>query len=123
MRFKFLLWLLSRLMIRAGRKNPEFAKKAAEKNAVIQISTGDGLAIRHFMFNNGEISSDPAGHEHPDCTVIFKNAGYGFSALLPWNKRLQVSGIQNGDIKVTGNFSLFLWFQSLGVLLQQRKKR
>jgi ubiquinone biosynthesis protein UbiJ len=122
MRLKVLLWLLSRLMIRAGKKNPEFAQKAAEKNAVIQIATADGQEIRHFIFSSGQLSSAPGGYDHPDCTVIFKNATFGFSALLPWNKRLQVSGIQNGNIKVAGNFSLFLWFQSLGVLLQQGKK-
>jgi hypothetical protein len=123
MKLKVLLWLLARLMIRAGKKNQAFAKKAAEKNAVIQISTADGVEIRHFVFNNGVVSSAPGGHDRPDCTVIFKSAAFGFSALLPWNKRLQVSGIQNGDIKVAGNFSHFLWFQSLGVLLQQGGKK
>jgi hypothetical protein len=123
MKLKVLLWLVSRLMIRAGKKNTDFAKKASEKNAVIQIATADGVDIRHFVFNNGEISSAPGGHSRPDCTVIFKNQEFGFSALLPWNKRLQISGIQNGDIKVAGNFSLFLWFQNLGVLLQQRGKK
>lgn len=123
MKLRVLLWLIARLMIRAAKKNPVFAKKAAEKNAVIQISTADGEDVRHFVFNNGGVSSAPGGHNRPDCTVIFKSAAFGFSALLPWNKRLQVSGIQNGDIKVAGNFSLFLWFQSLGVLLQQGGKK
>ena len=122
MRLKFLLWLLSRLMMRAGKKNPEFAGKTADKNAVIQIATADGRKIRYFIFQNGRLSSAPGGIDQPDCTIIFKNADFGFSALLPWNKRLQVRGIQNGDIKVTGDFSLFLWFQSLGVTLQQRGK-
>lgn len=123
MRFRFLLWLISRLMMRAGKKNPGFALKAAENNAVIQVATSDGREIRHFIFQNGRLSSTPGGFDQPDCTIIFKNADFGFSALLPWNKRLQVRGIQNGDIKVTGDFSLFLWFQSLGVTLQQRGKK
>ncbi len=122
MRFKFLLWLVAGLMKRAGRKNTEFQKKIAGKKAVVQIATADGQLIRYFGFDDGRVSSSVGGHEKPSCTVFFKDAAFGFSALLPWNKRLQVSGIQNGSIRVDGDFSLFLWFQSLALLIQPGKK-
>ena len=122
MKFKFLLWLISKRMIRAGKKNVNFKKAASGKNGVIQMSTRDGNTIRHFIFKNGQISSFPFEHEKPACKVIFKDTGYGFSALLPWNKRMQVAGMQSGDIKVEGDFSFFLWFQNLGNILQSGKK-
>lgn len=122
MRFTILLWLVAGLMKRAGRKNPDFQKKIAGKNAVIQIATADGKLIRYFDFTDGRVKSAPGGHEKPSCTVFFKDAAFGFSALLPWNKRLQVGGIQNGNIRVEGDFSLFLWFQSLALLIQPGKK-
>lgn len=122
MHFRFLLWFVAVLMKRAGRKNQDFKNKISGKQAVIQIATADGQLIRHFVFTDGTVSSEAGGHDKPSCTVIFKDAGFGFSALLPWNKRLQVSGIQNGNIRVTGNFSLFLWFQSLALLILPGKK-
>ena len=122
MRFRFLLWLGAGLMKRAGRKNAEFQKKIAGKKAVIQIATADGQLIRYFDFADGRVSSTAGGHEKPSCTVFFKDAAFGFSALLPWNKRLQVSGIQNGNIRVEGDFSLFLWFQSLALVILPGKK-
>lgn len=122
MRFRFLLWIVAGLMKRAGKKNPAFQNKIAGKKAVIQIATGDGQSVRHFVFADPSVSSAAGGHRDPDCTIIFKDASFGFSALLPWNKRLQVSGIQNGNIKVEGDFSLFLWFQSLALLILPGKK-
>lgn len=122
MRFRFLLWLVAGLMKRAGRANPDFKNKIAGHKTVIQIATADGKAIRYFSFVDDVVSSGAGSHQKPSCTVIFKDAGFGFSALLPWNKRLQVSGIQNGNIKVEGNFSLFLWFQSLALLILPGKK-
>lgn len=122
MPFRFLLWIVAGLMKRAGRTNPDFKNKIAAQKTVIQIATADGQAIRHFVFADGAVSSGSGRHNKPSCTVIFKDAGFGFSALLPWNKRLQVSGIQNGNIKVEGNFSHFLWFQSLALLILPGKK-
>ena len=42
MKFRFLLWLLGRLMAKASRTNPEFQQQLAGIDLVFQLHTLDG---------------------------------------------------------------------------------
>jgi hypothetical protein len=54
LKFKFLLWALTKLLQRAVKKNPACANHIQGKTLVFQIQTADGLG-RHFRIANGKV--------------------------------------------------------------------
>ncbi len=57
MKFRFLLWMLGRLMNKASHTNPEFQQQLAEKDLVFQLHTLDGRVARHFIVKDQRITS------------------------------------------------------------------
>ena len=55
-KFKFLLWALTKLLQRAARKDPAFARYIEGKALAFQIQTDDGIG-RHFSIADGKVSS------------------------------------------------------------------
>ncbi|HEX7645567.1 MAG TPA: hypothetical protein VF472_25470 [Burkholderiaceae bacterium] len=49
LKFKFLLWVLSKLMQRAINKNPACAKYAQGKQLAFRIQTDDGIGRYFFI--------------------------------------------------------------------------
>jgi hypothetical protein len=56
MKFKLLLWMLTKLMQRAVKKNPKCAAYVNDKNVTFQIQTVSGEG-RYFEVKNGKINS------------------------------------------------------------------
>ena len=57
MKFRFLLWMLGRLMAKASRTNPDFQQQLAGKELVFQLHTLDGKVSRQFIIKNQRVSS------------------------------------------------------------------
>ena len=55
LKFKLLLWILTKLLQRAVRTKPACAKYVDGKKLVFQIQTTDGIG-RHFTIQNGKIT-------------------------------------------------------------------
>ncbi len=55
LKFKFLLWMLTKLLQRAVKTKPACAKYVDGKKLVFQIQTIDGIG-RHFTIQNGKIT-------------------------------------------------------------------
>ncbi len=121
MKFQILLWILSKLMIRANKKNNAFRKEASKKNITFQLNTMDHKVVRHFSFKNGNITTNPLAHPNPDFSINFKDAGYAFSVLLSKNKEAFTNGMACEDIIIEGDFSLLIWFQNLMNLLRNKE--
>ncbi|MCP4757094.1 MAG: NAD(P)-dependent oxidoreductase [Proteobacteria bacterium] len=113
MRFRILLFLLAKLMIRADAKNQGFSKLARKKDVIFQLQTADRKCVRHFIIVDGRIATRSTFHEKPDFTIHFKNAGYGYSVLTSKNKKAFIEGVLNNDIQIDGDISLVIWFQNL----------
>lgn len=47
MKFRFLLWMLGRLMAKASRDNPAFRQQLEGRDMVFQLYTLDGKVARH----------------------------------------------------------------------------
>ncbi|KPW39385.1 hypothetical protein ALP45_200032 [Pseudomonas coronafaciens pv. atropurpurea] len=123
MKFRFLLWMLGRLMARASRDNPDFQQQLAGKNLTFQLQTTDGKVARHFVVEDQRIRSASGMVADPAFAIAFRDSAYGFATLQAKNKQLAfMRGIQDKDIQIKGSPALVIWFQGLTKYLKPRKK-
>ncbi|PAU61360.1 helicase [Pseudomonas sp. PIC25] len=123
MKFRFLLWMLGRLMAKASRENPDFQQQLAGKDLTFQLHTLDGKIARHFIVKNQRIQSKRGPAQEPAFALGFKDGAYGFATMTAKNKQLAfMQGIQNKDIQIQGNPALVMWFQGLTKYLVPKKK-
>ncbi|WP_375740709.1 helicase [Pseudomonas boanensis] len=123
MKFRFLLWMLGRLMAKASRDNAEFQQQLAGKDLVFQLHTLDGKIARHFIVKDQRVHSRRGQASQPAFAIGFKDGAYGFATMSAKNKQLAfMQGIQNKDIQIQGNPALVIWFQGLTKYLMPKKK-
>ena len=124
MKFRFLLWMLGRLMAKASRQNPAFQEQLAGKDLVFQLHTLDGKLARHYIVKDQRVVSKRGKAENPAFALGFKDAAYGFATMTAKNKQLAfMQGIQNKDIQIQGNPALVIWFQGLLKHVVPKKKK
>jgi len=124
MKFRFLLWMLGRLMAKASRTNPEFQQQLGDKNLSFQLHTLDGKVARHFVVKDQRVTSKRGPATEPAFSLGFKDAAYGFATMTAKNKQLAfMQGIQDKSIQIKGNPALVIWFQGLMKYLMPRKKK
>lgn len=122
MKFRFLLWMLGRLMAKASRDNPAFQQQLLDRNMQFQLHSLDGKVARHFIVKDQRISSKRGPASQPAFALGFKDAAYGFATMSAKNKQLAfMQGIQNKDIQIQGNPALVIWFQGLTKQLMPKK--
>ncbi|MGP0174124.1 helicase [Pseudomonas sp. NCHU5208] len=123
MKFRFLLWMLGRLMAKASRDNPAFQQQLEGRDMVFQLHTLDGKLARHYIVKGQRVSSKRGVASEPAFAIGFKDAAYGFATMTAKNKQLAfMQGIQNKDIQIQGNPALVMWFQGLTKYLMPKKK-
>jgi hypothetical protein len=121
LKFKILLWALTKLLQRAIKKNPDCAQYVAGKALVFQIQTQEGIG-RHFIIKNGKISSTAGLTKSARFTMTFKNAARGFAVLSAKDSKDAFLGaLRDHDLVLTGDFVEVLWFQGLTEFLQPKK--
>jgi len=124
MKFRFLLWMLGRLMAKASRQNPDFQQQLGDKDLSFQLHTLDGKVFRHYVVRNQRVTSHAGPAADPVFAIGFKDSAYGFATMNAKNKQLAfMQGIQNKDIQIQGNPALVMWFQGLTKFLKPRKKK
>ena len=124
MKFRFLLWMLGRLMAKASRENPAFQQQLEGRDLVFQLHTLDGKLARHYIVKNQRVTSKRGPAEAPSFAIGFKDAAYGFATMTAKNKQLAfMQGIQDKAIQIQGNPALVMWFQGLTKYLMPKKKR
>lgn len=122
MKFRFLLWMLGRLMAKASRENPVFRQQLEGRDMVFQLHTLDGKVARHFTVAGQRVTSKRGTTTNPAFAIGFKDAVYGFETMTAKNKQLAfMQGIQNKDIQIQGNTALVMWFQGLTKYLMPKK--
>lgn len=124
MKFRFLLWMLGRLMAKASRENPAFQQQLEGRDLVFQLHTLDGKLARHYIVKNQRVTSKRGPAEAPAFAIGFNDAAYGFATMTAKNKQLAfMQGIQDKAIQIQGNPALVMWFQGLTKYLMPKKKR
>ncbi|MFL6878567.1 helicase [Pseudomonas marginalis] len=121
LKFKFLLWALTKLFQRAIKKNPGCAKFVKGKSLFFQIRTEDGVG-RYFTVANGKIKSAAGLTQKPAFTLSFRNTERGFAILSAKDSKDEfLTGLHTGDLKISGDFVEVMWFQGLTEYLQPAK--
>lgn len=121
-KFKFLLWALTKLLQKAVKNNPACAKYVKGKELVFQIKTLGG-AGRYFTVKNGGVSSVAGLTKNPDFTMTFRDAARGYAILSAKDsKEAFLAALHDEDLVLSGDFIQVLWFQGLTEFLQPNKK-
>lgn len=122
LKFKFLLWALTKLLQRAVIKNPACAKYVEGKELVFQIQTRDGIG-RHFSISNGKVNSIAGLTSSPKFTMTFRDASRGFAILSAKDgKEAFLAALHDEDLVIRGDFVEVMWFQGLTEYLQPKVK-
>ncbi len=120
LKFKFLLWALTKLLQRAVKTKPACAKYVEGKELVFQIQTCDGIG-RHFSVKNGKVSSVAGLTGSPKFTMTFRDAARGYAILSAKNgKEAFLAALHDEDLVIRGDFVEVMWFQGLTEYLQPK---
>lgn len=117
-KFRMLLWVLSKLMKKAAKKNPKFREQLAGQDMAFQLQTDDGKAVRQFVVKDESISTKGKAHSNPAFTISFKDAHTGLKVLTSKDRNAFMRGIQEKDIKISGDLSKVMWFQGISKYLK-----
>ncbi|MFT0213360.1 SCP2 sterol-binding domain-containing protein [Pseudomonas sp. F1_0610] len=124
MKFRFLLWAMGRLLAKSSKNNPKLQEQLEGKDLVFMLHTFDNKIARTFIVRDQRIVSKSGVAKDPAFSIAFKDATFGFLTLTAKNKQLAfMQGIQNKDIKISGNTALVMWFQGLMKYVMPRKKK
>lgn len=120
LKFKFLLWFLTKLLQRAVNQNPACAQYVKGKDLVFQIQTRSGTG-RHFRISNGKVASTAGLTRSPKFTMTFRDAAKGFAILSAKDgKEAFLAALHDEDLVITGDFVEVMWFQGLTEYLQPK---
>lgn len=121
-KFKFLLWALTKLLQRAVKNNPACAKYVKGKDLTFQIKTLGGVG-RYFTVRNGAVTSAAGLVQNPDFTMTFRDAAKGYAILSAKDsKEAFLAALHDEDLVLSGDFVKVMWFQGLTEFLQPVKK-
>lgn len=121
LKFKFLLWMMPKLLQRAINTKPACARYVAGKSLEFQIQTADKIG-RCFRIQDGTVRSSAGLTRNPRFTLTFRNADKGFQILSIKNsKEAFLDGLRDLDLVISGDFVEVLWFQGFTEYLQPGK--
>lgn len=111
LKFKFLLWVMTKLMRRAVATNAACAKYVAGKRLEFQIQTADRMG-RYFRIQDGQVTSFAGLSPAPQFTMTFRNAAKGFEILSAKDgKQAFLAALHDEDLDISGDFVEVMWFQ------------
>ena len=123
MKFRLMLWALGLMMKKASKNNPDLQKQLEGKDFTFQIKTQDEKIARRFIVKNNRVRSKGGVDSDPAFSIAFKDADTGISIMTAKDKNAFMKGIQDKDIKIDGDLSLVLWFQSVVKHIAPKKKK
>lgn len=118
LKFKFLLWVMAKLMQRAIDTNAACARYVAGKRLEFQIQTVDKVG-RFFRIEGGKVRSFAGLGKAPQFTMTFRNAAKGFEILSAKDgKEAFLAALHDEDLSISGDFVEVMWFQGFTAYLQ-----
>lgn len=103
-------------MKQLSRTHPKFIELIHDKNVRLQIGSETGVA-RQIIVQNGHIETLTAQDITADLVITFKTSEQGVKALVKGDPAVLMTGVQEGWIKVEGDYSLLLWFARIAKLV------
>ena len=121
LKFKFLLWMMPKLLQRAINTKSACARYVTGKTLEFQIQTADKVG-RYFRINDGKVQSFAGLSKNPKFTLTFRNADRGFKILSAKDgKEAFLAALHDEDLVISGDFVEVLWFQGFTDYLQPDK--
>ena len=103
-------------MKQLARTSPKFIELTHDRQFCIQIGTDLGVA-RQILVNNGQIDTVSGDAQKADFILQFANSEQGVKTLIKGDPSAFMTGMQNGTIKMEGDFSLLVWFNQVARLI------
>ena len=103
-------------MKQLARTSPKFVELVHERQFRIQIGTDLGVA-RQIIVNNGQIDTVSGSAEQADFILQFADSEQGVKTLVKGDPTAFMTGMQNGTIKMEGDFGLLVWFNQVAKLV------
>ncbi|GLR64037.1 SCP2 sterol-binding domain-containing protein [Marinospirillum insulare] len=113
LKLRFLLWMLGFLLKRTWRKDEKFRQKLEKQPLNFSIKTADNKLERCFFLESSGITTAKASKEALDMTLAFGTPVQAWSTLTNKDKNAFMRAIQEGEVKVEGDFKLLFHLQSL----------
>ena len=121
LKFKFLLWMMPRLLQRAIDTKPACAHYVFGTTLEFQIQTIDKIG-RYFRIQDSKVKSFAGLTTTPKFTLTFRNADRGFKILSAKDgKEAFLAALHDEDLVISGDFVEVLWFQGFTDYLQPGK--
>lgn len=95
-----------------SRTNDSFNNLIQDRNICIQFTAPD--VARYFRFENGHFGQAMGTANNADLTVDFKDSLTGVRLLTKGDVAALMTAIQDGDVRVTGDYKLLLWLAGIG---------
>lgn len=103
-------------MKQLARTCPKFIELIHDRQFCIQIGTDLGMA-RQIIVDHGQIHTVAGANKAADFSLQFTDSEHGLKTLLKGEPSAFMTGMQNGSIKMEGDFSLLLWFNKAAKLV------
>ena len=109
------------LLFAVGLRLTQLAKTGDDKfkgllenrNFTIQLGSDAEQTSRYYQINNGTFSQHAGPAKEPTLTITFKDSMTGVKLLTKGEATAFMTGIQNGDLKMSGDYSLLMWFNQI----------
>lgn len=109
------------LLFAVGLRLTQLAKTGDDKfkgllenrNFTIQLGSDAEQTSRYYQINNGTFSQHTGPAKEPTLTITFKDSMTGVKLLTKGEATAFMTGIQNGDLKMSGDYSLLMWFNQI----------
>lgn len=106
-------------MKQLAKTSPKFIELTHDRQFRIQIGTDLGFA-RQIIVNNGSIDTVSGQDTPADFILQFADSEHAVKTLVKGDPTAFMTGMQNGSIKMEGDFSLLVWFNQASRLLKPK---
>lgn len=102
-----------RLSQLAKSDNAKFKSLLENRNFTIQLGSEAEGINRYFTVKDGRFSQESGEATDPTLTISFKDSLTGAKLLAKGDAAAFMTGIQSGDLKMSGDYSLLMWFNQV----------
>jgi len=111
MKFKLLLFILTKKLKAAAKSNPDYKKHLGLMQIKVLIRTADGKIRRLFIFDRGSFSSASGADNQADVALIWADAATAFRVMTSKNSDADTfQAAAEGKVRIEGMVPYLQWF-------------
>ena len=111
MKFKLLLFILTKKLKAASKKNTDYQKHLGLMQIKVLIRTADGKIGRLFIFDRGSFSSESCADYQADVALIWADAATAFRVMTSKTSDADTfRAAAEGKVRIEGMVPYLQWF-------------